>query len=425
MDERRERWLFRASVAMLLVMAGFGYGVLVGAYDYWPYSALTRAKSAIQILIRTGTLTREGLLVQSAARAPRERVTIYDTDRALDGYFVLLGWSGATKRYTVWVYDSAGREVHTWALAYEKLDPDGPRNGSDMPHGLHVLRDGSLVVNFDLGDVMARLDACGEPIWVKEGIFHHSIDEAEDGTLWTWRGRGTAFGSYQYIVNIDPRDGSTLEEIDLIEDVIRPLGPQADIFNVRPNFVPRNFDRDPPERYDIFHPNDVEVLRSEFEDRFPGFSAGDLLISFRELNLVAVLDRQTKRMKWWSHGPWRRQHDPDFTADGLISVFDNNTSRGRSEVLNIDPVTREIRNPLINADFSFYSGGMGKHQYLPNGDLLLVVPEEGRMVLFGDGGEKLIEFNNVVSAKYNAHIENGMWLPNDYFDEPLDCPRTQ
>ena len=56
---------------------------------------------------------------------------------------------------------------------------------------------------------------------------------------------------------------------------------------------------------------DVEELGPELADAFPQFAVGDLLVSMRSLNLIAVLDGSTHDVKWWQIGPWHRQHDPD------------------------------------------------------------------------------------------------------------------
>ena len=56
-------------------------------------------------------------------------------------------------------------------------------------------------------------------------------------------------------------------------------------------------------------------------------------------------------IKWWSHGPWLIQHDPDLRSDGKISVYDNNPDRGSSQILTIDPSTREVFNDLSDMTF--------------------------------------------------------------------------
>ena len=57
-----------------------------------------------------------------------------------------------------------------------------------------------------------------------------------------------------------------------------------------------------------------------------------------------LVDRKTRIVKWWHIGPWIRQHDPDWSVDGTITLFDNNrdgTDRGEllgsSRIIAVDP----------------------------------------------------------------------------------------
>ncbi len=273
---------------------------------------------------------------------------------------------------------------------------------------------------------MARLDACGKPKWVKDGIYHHAMSEAEDGSYWIWRGDGTAYGHYNYLVNFNAETGNTIRELALIEDIFESTEMSTVIFGTRPDYPYQRFDRDPADKsaVDLFHPNDVEAQSSELAPMFPMFETGDLLLSFRNLNLVAVVDPDNGHVKWWNHGPWIGQHDPDFTTDGKISVYNNNTGRGRSEIIIVDPLTREVTNKLFHGDVSFRSEYMGKHQYLPNHNVLIVVPGEGRVLEVTEDGRKVMEFNNISvrSPSYNEHVDNGVWVPPDYFQAMPDCP---
>ena len=66
---------------------------------------------------------------------------------------------------------------------------------------------------------------------------------------------------------------------------------------------------------------------------------------------------------------------------------------------------------------------MGKHQYLPNGNVLIVVPGEGRILEVTGDGANVMEFNNLssISLNYNEHVENGLWVPPDYFQTVPRC----
>ena len=197
---------------------------------------------------------------------------------------------------------------------------------------------------------------------------------------------------------------------------------------MQPQFKFEKFEKEPDRRWlhDLFHANDLEVLSAELAPKFPMFAAGDLLVSFRRINLVAVLDGQDYRVKWWSHGPWISQHDPDFTADGLISVYNNNTDRGPSNIQRINPATREVSVLPAAAGAGWTSRFMGLHQYLPNGNVFIVSPGEGRAFERSPAGELVMEFNNVAApgSKFNDHVENGVWLPDGFFRALPACKGT-
>lgn len=420
-----DKWLFGASVAFLLVIGGFVYGIVVGKNQIAPYWTIESIYHAADSLLKFGKIVPENRLVESPADSSGERMFVQRPELMMKGYYAFVGWDDANGHYSAWLYNHRGQHLHTWTLDYDVLDRDGPLNGSEAPHphGFAILRDGSIIVNFDRGDILARIDSCGQPVWTKQGVYHHSLQQAEDGSFWTWRGEGSYSSQYQYLENFDQETGDALREIGLVEDLIKNMGAQAAVFLVRPDFPFEHIDERPSDDKDIFHPNDIDVLYADVAPMFPEFEAGDLLISLLKPNLIAVVDPHDLVLKWWSHGPWRAQHDPDFTADGKISVYNNNTGMGRSEIIKIDPKSGEISNDLFEGEIRFYSAAMGKHQYLPNENVLIVVPGEGRILVASATGQKVMEFNNL-SAKttaYNAHVENGLWMPLDYFNKFPKC----
>jgi hypothetical protein len=172
---------------------------------------------------------------------------------------------------------------------------------------------------------------------------------------------------------------------------------------------------------DLFHPNDIEELTIPMSSAFPDFSPGDLLVSFRNIHLVAVLDRSTKSIKWSRHGPWRYQHDPDFTAAGEILVYNNNSNRGKSNILAVNPRSSSVRVHSSSKTVRFYTHWRGKHQLLPNGSQLIAVPGEGRMLEVAPSGELVLEFNNVTSTIANGSVDNAIWLPPGYFKKMPSC----
>lgn len=413
------------SIIFLYTLLVFSYGLATGNFQMWPYKPIKSMYSATLSILRYGELVPQNRLIEAPDHVSRENFVIYSEDKIQKGYYAFMGYDGLSQKYMAWLMDAKGNKLHSWDLTYEVLDKDGPLNGSDSPHAFKVLKDGSLIVHFDSGDVMARIDQCSKPIWVNEGVYHHSISIADDGSLWTWRGENTAYAHYNYMVNIDVKTGKEIKEIALIEDILQSPSASGNVFSVRSDYHFKHYDKTPKDEdgEDIFHPNDLDVLRSDIADKFPDFNAGDLLVSFRSNHLVAVIDPESKKLKWWRAGPWKYQHDPDFTSDGKISVYSNNTYFGRSEIIKIDPTTGKVENELENGDLFFYSKYQGKHQYLPNGNLLIVIPDEGRAVQVTSTGDKVFEYNNIstISDKYNEHLANGIWFDENYFNSLPIC----
>lgn len=411
------RTVSRVSLWVLGLGAIFAAGVHFANEKYWPYKPIDQAWTLIEEAWDVGGFAPENAVGKAPEHASREAWTAHDSEALASGYRAVIGYVPEAGEFGLWIFDSQGQKVHQRILNYDALDPDGPSGGSEAPHAFYMMKDGSAVVNSDKGDVMARYDTCGEAIWSREGAFHHSFTEDPRGGLWTWQGEESAFDQYQYLVRIDPDSGETLDRIGLIEDIINKSPENRTIFTVVPGIEFQHFQglRAIP---DIFHPNDLEVLQPDMADAFPQFEAGDMLLSFRNVDLVAVLDPESLEIKWWSHGPWIQQHDPDFTADGEISVYNNNRYRRISSIVVMDPQTREVRNVQVDPDFRFYSQYMGKHEYLEDGTLQVVVPYEGRVLEFNNDGKLLLEVNNLFNEGHNAFISDYVWLPEDYFDTP-------
>lgn len=415
--------IFLTSAIVLISGLFFFLGLLVGKLHIWPYDPLRTVYQHARSYLVYGDWAPENQIVPAPSKASRQRLVVHDRNALMPGYRAIMGWDRFSKRHAIWLFDERGREIHKWRIDYSVLDPDGPLNGDDTPHGMKLLRDGSALVNFDHGDVLARIDACGRPIWIRKGVFHHSLESADDGSYWTWRGDGSSYAHYQYLVNFNPETGDTIAEFSLIDDFIKRSKGAAMVFGIPEGFPYRRFDRDPrdKEKDDIFHPNDVEPLPAELAGRFPMFRTGDLLVSLRTGNLVAVLDPRSRTVRWWSHGPWIGQHDADFGPDGRIWIFNNNTYRGRSVIVAIDPRTGAVANAYPESGTEFYSAFMGKHQLLPNGSRNITIPGEGRSIEISRDGKLIFEFNNIYNDKMNAHVQNSSWISNDYFKNLPSC----
>ena len=123
---------------------------------------------------------------------------------------------------------------------------------------------------------------------------------------------------------------------------------------------------------------------------------GDVLISLRNLDVLAVLDIEKRVIKWAVRGPWRLQHDPDVLANGKVLLFDNRgdmKNGGTSRILEFDPQTLEItwEYPGDSAEV-LYTSIYGSQQRLPNGYTLISESNNGRMIEVTRSGDVVWEY---------------------------------
>lgn len=296
--------------------------------------------------------------------------------------------------------DAEGNVVHRWVV-----EPNEVFSGVELPegrlpnpniHGSHLRPDGDVVLNLSTWGV-ARLDACGEVQWARAMAHHHSVARADDGSYWVPTqsqpsddevptGSFTGLGEPEYqnaIVRLDD-DGKTLDHFNVLKVLYE---------NELEERIAKT--RMVSHRSDITHLNDVEPLPKTLADQYPTFAAGDLLVSLSKLDMVFVMDPETKTVKWHAVRPWISQHDPDFIGAGWIGVFDNRsdgTGRGEmlggSRIVAVQPHTDslDVRFPTRHSE-PFYTRTQGKWQLLSNGNMLLAESNAGRVVEVNRNGE--------------------------------------
>ncbi len=341
-------------------------------------------------------------------RAPdAETFRLHRPGEATPGYVLVSGLSPEqdVSFHAVTLYDEEGRQVFRWPVHYERIDPEGPHPQNVMLHGMEVFEDGSIAVTFDMGEAIARISPCGDPMWVTKGGYHHSIARDGKGGLWSWRGDD--------IVRLDENTGEAQVVLSLRTDIMQANGGQLGVFGVRTvteDTGAPEFEADP------FHANDVEPLTKQMAAAFPMFEEGDLLISLREINLVAVISPEDGRLRWYRHGPWHRQHDPDFQPDGTITVLDNGTGEGRSRILRVDPKSSEVSEAFAPSDGApFYTWRRGKHQILPSGRLLITETERGRVFEAAADGSLIWDREMAWDADRNLIVTEARHVPPGFF----------
>jgi hypothetical protein len=397
-----------------LVFFSFGYGIVAGLFGLPPAPALRNfynqiADSAQYWKNDTGIEPTRHLVDAWPGRP--KGLTIYRPEGMGDGYVMIAGLTPHRDALNSAVlYDHTGKEVHVWPLHYDNFAKE-PRPQNVFLHGMAFYPDGSAIVNFDSGQALARVDACGGTMWVDKGEYHHAVSPGDDGTVWSM--------DNDRLTELDAATGKVLRRISIINDLF-PRYPGLLGMRTEENDKDElQFDAD------AFHDNHVEPLTKAMAAAFPMFKPGDILVSLRNLNLVFVMDPETLTIEWSNFGPWNHQHSPHFEPDGSIIVYNNNMNFKKSSIIAIDPATHVTKTLFEGSEKApFYSWRRGTVEELPDGRLLIAETEKGRVFMVNARGELIFEYNNTFDDKYNGVVSTARYIPAGFFAKgALDCPK--
>jgi hypothetical protein len=336
-----------------------------------------------------------------AASAPIEPITIkrrgvglrgHDPERAFAGY-TLFSPLPTTNR-TVYLIDMQGNVVHTWTMPY----PPGQSGyltergtlfyNGQIPNATHVGR-----APYKGGSAL-EMDWEGRILWeVKHPDHNHDGIRLRNGNAllicqkplpddMAARVRGGRPGT-EY-------DGGKMDAPYLVE------------MTTEGNVVWQwhSWDHlDPTEHPMTAVQDDRDVWTvangvSEMPD-------GNLLLSFRDISTVVMINRATGAV-YWKLGapPLAGQHAPHLLANGNVLLFDNGPHRldhsfPFSRVLEIDPATKAIVWKYQEARVAdFFSPRLSNAQRLPNGNTLINEGWFGRFFEVALDGNVVWEYVN-------------------------------
>ena len=422
----------RAGALYLFAVLFVGWGIAIGKYEIFPYSILKDIQDFVagdptedtdvfsklrndldiaperQLHRVVPTPNRNFVeLPLEGLRERRDLPRLFISDTQMPGYRVLFGAFDFEDRF--WgaiLLDETGGIRHRWKFTTEDQPANEAPDVLKNLYGVAILPDASVIFTMqERSGAIVKVDACSRPVWALEGQYHHTISLTDQNTFWTFGGDQKAFDHLLHEVDVD--SGEIRRTIDMRE--VRLKNADTHIFDLQ---VKKG-------TADAVHGNDIEALTVERAAAFPGFQAGDLLLSFRTTNLVFVLDPESLEIKWWRVGPWDRQHDPDWNADGRISVFSNN-ERGvgqHSKIVVIDPKTYETEILLDGADYDFRSTFNGMHQITDHGSLLISSGLQGRLFEVDREGEVIFDFINSYSWEHERalRVAEARFLERDFF----------
>ncbi len=323
------------------------------------------------------------------------QITVFDPERTEPGLNLVLSGHAPEALLT----DLRGRVVHRWSYRLETLWPDLYAQDAGTIRKLEywrralLLPDGSLLAIFE-GLGLIHLDARSRLQWAHRGGIHHDLARTPEGHIWVLDRDGKLLprihpskGVLEDFATQFDADGVVLRRISLLEALERSA--HAGLLERR------------PEAGDILHTNTLELLDGRYATSHPAFAAGNLLVSFRELDAIAILDPVRAQIVWALSGSFRRQHDPALVDGGRILLFDNQgplrgpAAVARSRLLELTPRTGEVVWQYGGSrEIDFFSRTLGASHRLSNGNTLIVESENGRAFEVTRAGDLVWEFYN-------------------------------
>lgn len=363
MLDRLPKILFLLAICSLF----FGWGFVSKWKEVFPYKIIEEANIAFKAIVQlneenTGlpggvifwdedNTSATPIINRYSADAGRELIFSLGSDHAYKD-------ANAGSDYGAWIADREGTIKHAWKgfdKVWTSLENRESLSGDwgYYPVGAHVYANGDLLVSFQGRGIfpfamgMAKFDKDSNLLWETSEYIHHWFSVDDSGNIYVPGlikanaempleernktlvcDRGNFY--YDSILVLDGA-GNKVREIDMIEVLL-----ESDLAGLISN---DHNDQNTLHTCDPTHLNDVQVLSAEQAQYFPAFAAGDLLLSFRALNTIAVLDAKTDRIKWHQTGFSNQQHSPRYHNDNKILLFDNlggETGQGVSRVIALD-----------------------------------------------------------------------------------------
>jgi hypothetical protein len=348
---------------------------------------------------------RSNLVVAASSSSDVDR-----PEKTFDGFtfYTLLKKSQEEPGSQADLIDMRRQLVHRWSIRLNDIWPESPHLDTRFGYpasnffGSFLYPNGDLLITFHgdcqpCGCGLAKIDAQSKLLWAYPAAIHHDVDVAEDGTIYALRHdylQKSPAGLQMwlpalvdYVVTLTA-DGQPLREpISVLEAfrkspyaaLLAPLEKALHEHTPPPGSTAPQITY--PTCFDALHTNCVRVLRRDMAVKFPKFKAGHVLISVRNLNVIALLDPDEGRIEWATRGPWLAQHDAQFLDNGHLLIFDNLGASTGSRVIEFDPETQSFPWFYSATDAGgLYTSERGMNQRLPNGNTFIVSTEEGRMI---------------------------------------------
>jgi hypothetical protein len=369
---------------LALCFITYVFGIASAKYEFTVAKQLSNSMDAIDAYIEKNEGTADyfdkKISLESTIKSNKPEINSGQSW----GEYTLLTFVYHSSAYLI---DLSGNVVHKWNLPFSNAWKNPPHIRSKVPDKkiyfdkVHAFPNGDLIVLYmGFGDTpygygLVKIDKDSNIIWKYAANAHHDFYVANNGNIhvitqeWVKKPqKGLENLHYpvlnDYLVTLSP-DGNEIEKISVLE-AFANSGFKEYLYNEPTNL----------KEWDWLHTNSVAKLEAEQSTAFPMFKAGQLLISLRNLNAIAVIDPQTAKVVWMYRGVLKGQHSAHFTQNGTILAFDNRgyfaKNREYSRILELSPATLEILWSYTDVNEpGFYSYNRSRVQRLANGNTLI------------------------------------------------------
>ncbi len=161
--------------------------------------------------------------------------------------------------------------------------------------------------------------------------------------------------------------------------------------------------------YDYYHINSIQIIPENIlGKKDKRFQKDNYLISFRHGSLIYILDKDTKKIVYSINqfsikDEIQGQHGVQLLENGNILMFDNGRYRRWSRVIELNAISLEIEWEYRTE--IFFSEAQGYVQKLKNGNILITISENGRVIEVTKDKKIVWEFYNpIVQSKLNSNF---------------------
>jgi hypothetical protein len=289
------------------------------------------------------------------------------------------------------LFNMSGDILHSWAM---------PEDTKASWMHIEMCSNGDLLAIIENSELV-RLDWASNILWRDQGRYHHDIDKAENGDIYS------ITREYVKISQVD-REKKIVDDHIVILSANGDLKEKISLATIL--LKKRKYLRTIKKwRYwrrmkelkdnDVFHTNTLEIIKKDVDfGSHKLFWKGLVLICCRHLGVVAVLDLKNEKVAWeWGTDVLDNPHHPTILDNGNILIFDNGSERGYSRIIELNPLTKGIEWEYeADPPEEFFSFSRGSNQELPNGNILIAESDRGRVFEITKDGKVVWEFYNPV-----------------------------